>query len=151
MEKARVPSATGHRRPFCRRDGWVTYPVVRCKPDGFAPTQYNLRYWIFSMQTATSRASFSQVQRLRIGPERDGQRVDNCLAALLKGVPRSLIYRLLRTGQVRVNGRRVNADTRLAQGDKLRIPPVRVGETDHGEPPVAQVRMLNRQVILEDK
>lgn len=103
------------------------------------------------MQTATSHASFSQVQQVRIGPERDGQRVDNCLAALLKGVPRSLIYRLLRTGQVRVNGKRVKADTRLAEGDQLRVPPVRTAERKPGTPAAGEANRLNQQVIFEDK
>lgn len=103
------------------------------------------------MQTATSHASFSQVQQVQIGPERDGQRVDNCLTALLKGVPRSLIYRLLRTGQVRINGKRAKPDTRLAAGDQLRIPPVKVQPRDPGAAPVAQARQLNEQVIFEDR
>src|SRR5690625_2204892 len=103
------------------------------------------------MQSATSNTSFSHVQQLEIGPERDGQRVDNCLAALLKSVPRSLIYRIVRKGEVRVNGKRVKPDTRLAEGDKLRIPPVRVGARDKTAPPTAQADELNGRVIFEDK
>ena len=57
------------------------------------------------MQTVTSRDSATSVRQLEIGPERDGQRVDNCLTTLLKGVPRSLIYRICRSGEVRVNFR----------------------------------------------
>lgn len=103
------------------------------------------------MQTATSPNSFSQVQQLEIGPERDGQRVDNCLMALLKGVPRSLVYRLLRTGQVRVNGKRAKPSVRLAAGDVLRIPPVRTSEHDHGAPNQQFVERLESSVIFEDK
>ena len=80
------------------------------------------------MGTATSAQDFSSVRTVAVGPERDGQRVDNCLAALLKGVPKTHIYRLLRTGQVRVNGKRAKPDTRLSVGDQLRIPPVRMAE-----------------------
>nr|MDQ2972375.1 S4 domain-containing protein [Pseudomonadota bacterium] len=84
------------------------------------------------MPTAPSDNQFMGVRTLAIGPERDGQRVDNALATLLKGVPRSLVYRLLRTGQVRINGKRAKPDTRLVEGDQLRIPPVRVAERqDH--------------------
>ena len=54
-----------------------------------------------------------------------GQRVDNFLLRLLKGVPKSHIYRILRSGEVRVNRKRVRPDARLALGDDLRIPPVR--------------------------
>ena len=80
------------------------------------------------MQTATSPGAPHGVRQVEIGPERDGQRIDNALVTLLKGVPKSMIYRLLRTGQVRVNGKRAKPDTRLADGDTLRIPPVRVAE-----------------------
>jgi len=78
------------------------------------------------MQTATSLDGGQGVRIVEIGPERDGQRVDNALMTLLKGVPRSLVYRILRTGQVRINGKRAKPETRLALGDMLRIPPVRV-------------------------
>ena len=54
-----------------------------------------------------------------------GQRVDNCLTRILKDVPKSRIYKMIRRGEVRVNGGRVKPTTRLAAGDKLRIPPVR--------------------------
>ena len=60
-----------------------------------------------------------------IDPERAGQRLDNYLLSQLHGVPRSLVYRLLRTGQVRVNGGRAKPAYRLQQGDMVRIPPVR--------------------------
>lgn len=53
-----------------------------------------------------------------------GQRIDNFLIRVLKDVPRSLVYRILRTGQVRVNGRRAKPDYRLASGDRIRLPPV---------------------------
>jgi len=55
-----------------------------------------------------------------------GQRVDNFLVRRLKGVPKSHIYRILRSGEVRVNSRRVKPDARLVAGDVLRIPPLRV-------------------------
>lgn len=107
---------------------------------------------IFPMPTATSGNDFTNVQTLTLGPERDGQRIDNCLATLLKGVPRSLIYRLLRTGQVRVNGKRAKPDTRLASGDLLRIPPVRVASREDVTPaPAAQAQRLNATVIFEDR
>ncbi|MGH8155988.1 MAG: RluA family pseudouridine synthase, partial [Rhodanobacteraceae bacterium] len=104
------------------------------------------------MGTATSAVNFSSVRTVEIGPERDGQRVDNCLTALLKGVPKTHVYRLLRTGQVRVNGRRAKPDTRLAQGDRLRIPPVRTAErTAAGAPPAALLDAVRHAVIFEDR
>jgi 23S rRNA pseudouridine955/2504/2580 synthase len=61
-----------------------------------------------------------------VGEEGDAQRVDNYLVRLLKGVPKSHIYRIVRSGEVRVNSGRVGPDHRLAQGDRLRLPPVNV-------------------------
>jgi 23S rRNA pseudouridine955/2504/2580 synthase len=66
------------------------------------------------------------VNHLAIDEAGAGQRIDNFLLRVLKGVPKSHIYRILRSGEVRVNRRRVRPDTRLAAGDDLRIPPVRV-------------------------
>lgn len=104
------------------------------------------------MQTATSRDVPHGVRQVAIGPERDGQRIDNALATLLKGVPKSMIYRLLRTGQVRVNGKRAKPDTRLADGDMLRIPPIRQSEgTEVRLAPEAMVASVADAVIFEDK
>ncbi len=104
------------------------------------------------MQTVTSTGGTPGVRMLDIGPERDGQRVDNALVTILKGVPRSMIYRLLRTGQVRINGKRAKPDTRLAAGDILRIPPVRVAEKDENEAPRSgKVKEVAEAIIFEDK
>ncbi|WP_082190262.1 RluA family pseudouridine synthase [Frateuria defendens] len=104
------------------------------------------------MRTATSPDQPHGVRQLEIGPERDGQRIDNALVTLLKGVPKSMIYRLLRTGQVRVNGKRAKPDTRLAAGDMLRIPPVRVAERPAEQGPASGlVAQVAEAVIFEDK
>ncbi len=65
------------------------------------------------------------VNRVAVGEEAAGQRVDNYLLKILKGVPKSHVYRILRSGEVRVNRLRVGPDARLAAGDVLRIPPIR--------------------------
>jgi 23S rRNA pseudouridine955/2504/2580 synthase len=65
------------------------------------------------------------VNWLAVGEDGQGQRVDNYLAKILKGVPKSHVYRILRSGEVRVNRHRVAPDTRLNVGDQLRIPPIR--------------------------
>ena len=105
------------------------------------------------MQTATSHDAPHGVRQVEIGPERDGQRIDNALMTLLKGVPKSMIYRLLRTGQVRVNGKRAKPETRLAAGDMLRIPPVRMApeKTDEQPPAAGLVDAVAEAVIFEDK
>ena len=66
------------------------------------------------------------VRRLKIDDGADGQRLDNFLLTQLKGVPKSRIYKLVRGGEVRVNGGRVDVGHRLQPGDEVRIPPVRM-------------------------
>ena len=65
------------------------------------------------------------VNWLVVGEEAAGQRIDNFLLRILKGVPKSHVYRILRSGEVRVNKRRVGPDARLVSGDRLRVPPIR--------------------------
>src|SRR3989337_3413519 len=65
---------------------------------------------------------------LEVGEESDAQRIDNFLLRRLKGVPKSHVYRVLRSGEVRVNSGRGKPDYRLQVGDRVRIPPVRVAE-----------------------
>jgi hypothetical protein len=73
-------------------------------------------------------AGNNSVTHLLIGEEEQGQRLDNFLIRRCKGVPKSHIYRILRSGEVRVNSGRVDATYRLCAGDKLRIPPIRIAE-----------------------
>jgi 23S rRNA pseudouridine955/2504/2580 synthase len=69
-------------------------------------------------------AQGSGVSYVEAGEGDVGQRIDNFLSRILKDVPRSLIYRILRTGEVRVNGKRAKPETRLAEGDRIRLPPL---------------------------
>ncbi len=87
-----------------------------------------------------------------VGEEGAAQRVDNYLTRLLKGVPKSHIYRILRSGEVRVNSGRVGPEHRLQVGDRLRLPPVRTARHPAAAPPDAPVtlRLANR-VIHEDE
>lgn len=88
---------------------------------------------------------------VRIAEDRDGQRIDNFLLGYLKGTPRSLIYKLLRSGQVRVNGGRVKAERKLEAGDHVRIPPVRIDEpSDKGSPPQGFMDALDAAIVYED-
>ena len=92
------------------------------------------------------------VQLVKVDEDRDGQRIDNFLSGRLKGVPRSLIYRILRTGQVRINGGRAKPDTRLSAGDEVRIPPVRVAErSDPGRPSDGQMTRVEDAIVHEDR
>jgi 23S rRNA pseudouridine955/2504/2580 synthase len=90
------------------------------------------------------------VSRRKVGEEAAGQRIDNYLVKLLKGVPKSHVYRILRSGEVRVNGGRAKPDYRIQSGDELRIPPVRVAERPaKAAPPVSAE--LERAVLFEDE
>jgi 23S rRNA pseudouridine955/2504/2580 synthase len=91
------------------------------------------------------------VQWVEISAEEAGQRIDNFLQRVLKGVPRSRIYRLLRRGEVRVNGARARPDYRVRSGDQVRIPPVRrstAGTTDRGAR--GAVARLGDAILYED-
>ncbi|XQA67233.1 RluA family pseudouridine synthase [Xanthomonas sacchari] len=93
----------------------------------------------------------SAVRILKVPEDRAGQRVDNFLLGQLKGAPRSLIYKLMRSGQVRVNGGRTKAERKLEAGDEVRIPPVRL--TEEGEksaPPDAFMARLEAAIVYED-
>ena len=92
------------------------------------------------------------VRVVQIDDERAGQRLDNFLLGQLKGAPRSLIYRILRTGQVRVNGGRAKADQRLSAGDSVRIPPVRLTESrdDAPGPSPKQIATIEKAIVFED-
>lgn len=82
--------------------------------------------------------------------ELSGQRIDNYLLAFLKGVPRSHVYRLLRSGQVRVNSKRVSASYRIAEGDRVRIPPVKRVVRDAVNLRPEQLEWLEEKIIYED-
>ncbi|HTE15971.1 MAG TPA: S4 domain-containing protein, partial [Burkholderiales bacterium] len=70
------------------------------------------------------------VNWLEVGSEESGQRIDNYLIRWLKGVPKSHVYRILRSGEVRVNKGRIGPDYRLQDGDRVRVPPVRTAQRD---------------------
>ena len=86
------------------------------------------------------------VHRVVIDEASEGQRLDNFLVKQLKGVPKTHVYRVIRSGEVRVNKGRAAADTRLALGDEVRIPPVRVAEKVDARPAPAR----EFAVVFED-
>ena len=86
-----------------------------------------------------------------IGDEEQGQRLDNFLIRCCKGVPKSHIYRILRSGEVRVNSKRVDATYRLRAGDNLRIPPIRIAERPQNEVDEAAKQRVDLPIIFEDE
>jgi 23S rRNA pseudouridine955/2504/2580 synthase len=92
----------------------------------------------------------SGVRHVPVDTHRAGQRLDNFLAALLKGVPRAAVYRMIRTGQVRVNGGRARPATRLAAGDEVRVPPARTRPDDAVAVADAVRRQVREAILYED-
>lgn len=94
----------------------------------------------------------ASVKMLEISDDEAGQRIDNYLLTKLKGVPKSLIYRIVRKGEVRVNKGRVKPEYKLQAGDIVRVPPVRVSEKMQA--PISnklnKVASLEKQIIFED-
>jgi 23S rRNA pseudouridine955/2504/2580 synthase len=86
---------------------------------------------------------------VEVDSDRAGQRLDNFLAGKLKGVPKSAVYRMIRTGQVRINGGRCKAASRLDEGDKVRIPPAHT--RDRGDFVVSDrvIQQLDNAIIHE--
>jgi 23S rRNA pseudouridine955/2504/2580 synthase len=93
-------------------------------------------------------APIPAVFRVRIEEDSAGQRLDNFLVKLLKGVPKTHVYRVIRSGEVRVNKGRAGADTRLALGDEVRVPPVRT--STHAEERQAETPAREFPVVFED-
>jgi 23S rRNA pseudouridine955/2504/2580 synthase len=98
----------------------------------------------------SANLDYRPVRKVRIDEEQAGQRIDNFLRKELPGVPKSRVYRILRKGEVRVNGGRVRAEYKLQQGDEVRVPPARV--RPEGQPPTAgAMQNLTQRVLYEDK
>jgi 23S rRNA pseudouridine955/2504/2580 synthase len=87
---------------------------------------------------------------LTVDEASEGQRVDNFLTKVLKGVPKSHIYRILRSGEVRVNKKRIDADFRLSLGDVVRIPPTRATIVDKPEQATPATSKFENAILFED-
>ncbi|WP_286963657.1 23S rRNA pseudouridine(955/2504/2580) synthase RluC [Idiomarina sp. UBA3992] len=86
-----------------------------------------------------------------VSAEESGQRIDNFLIAQLRGVPKSLVYRIVRKGEVRANKKRIKPDYKLKEGDLIRIPPVKVSERpDLPSANLEQVAALEHAILYED-
>lgn len=94
--------------------------------------------------------TMSDVHYTEINENEEGQRLDNYLMRILKGVPKSHIYRIIRSGEVRVNKKRAKISSRLIQGDLIRIPPVRVAEDKDIQVNEQLDKRLRDSIIFED-
>lgn len=106
---------------------------------------------IISAMNNPANQNNQQVQWLEISEANSEQRVDNFLISILKGVPKTRIYRMVRKGEVRVNKGRIDVSYKLQLGDIVRIPPVRVAEKN--DPVIVQPTLkysLEHQILYED-
>ena len=96
-------------------------------------------------------AGKSSVRLIKVPEDRAGQRLDNFLLGQLKGAPRSLVYKLVRSGQVRVNGGRAKAERKLEAGEEVRVPPVSLTEVgDKALPPAGFLQRMEQAIVFED-
>jgi len=103
-------------------------------------------------QMSDNKEKLYPVRHVVIEDGYQGQRLDNFLLAMLKGVPKSYVYRIVRKGEVRVNKGRTKVSYRLQQGDTVRIPPVRVADRDEpARPGEKTMQSLKQAVLYEDK
>ena len=104
-----------------------------------------------SEQSRKPLAAKSSVRMIKVPEDRGGQRLDNFLLNQLKGAPRSLVYKLVRSGQVRVNGGRAKAERKLEGGDEVRIPPVSLTEVgEKTPPPNGFLQRREQAIVFED-
>jgi 23S rRNA pseudouridine955/2504/2580 synthase len=96
------------------------------------------------MNDLSKAGSRLRATSLEVGEESAAQRIDNFLLRRLKGVPKSHVYRILRSGEVRVNSGRVGPDYRLQPGDRVRVPPVRIAAS------AQKARPAEFPVVYED-
>lgn len=93
----------------------------------------------------------TEVRHFEVTAEEAGQRLDNYLQRLLSGVPRSRVYRVIRKGEVRVNGRRAGPEQRLQPHDRIRVPPMRLPPVaEPGQPPVDLAERVRKAIVHED-
>jgi len=92
----------------------------------------------------------SAVRLLAVQADRAGQRLDNFLLGQLKGAPKSLIYKIIRSGQVRLNGRRAKPETRLIAEDVVRVPPVSVPAAENPAPGKRLLELMSASIVFED-
>ena len=94
----------------------------------------------------------TSVQHFEVTEDEAGQRLDNYVQKHLRDVPRTRVYRIIRKGEVRVNGKRAGPETRVSVGDKVRIPPVRMlPAADPAKPPSDMVTRMREAIVHEDE
>lgn len=98
----------------------------------------------------SSKVSELAAAFLTVDEASEGQRVDNFLTKMLKGVPKSHVYRILRSGEVRVNKKRIDADFRLSLGDVVRVPPIRANIAEKPQGGAPATSKFENAILYED-
>lgn len=98
----------------------------------------------------TDVQDFNRVNYVRVSERSDGQRLDNFLLRVLKGVPKSHVYRIVRNGEVRINKKRAECQTKIVLGDEIRIPPVRTTVSDAAVAPIVKPLAEKELPILRE-
>lgn len=107
---------------------------------------------IIRVMPKPAHQDFTSPQLIEINDNHDGQRIDNFLLTLIKGLPRTHVYRMLRKGEVRVNKGRIKPNYRLKVGDIVRIPPIsNLPEPVDGQIPATRLDQLQASILYEDK
>ncbi|WP_372986427.1 23S rRNA pseudouridine(955/2504/2580) synthase RluC [Marinobacter sp.] len=133
------------RKPVAKK-----HPRSRQRPPG--PTARNNKDGAATQSSGAGQEVRQGVQWVTVDEDNDDQRVDNFLMSRLRGVPRSIIYRIVRKGEVRVNKGRVKPDTRLKAGDSVRIPPIVRKEKPEQVKPGSRVQgVMEAAVIFENE
>ncbi len=106
-------------------------------------------------QKPETSSPFSKVSHVTVDPNEDGQRLDNWLIRVLKGVPKTRIYRILRKGEIRVNGKRAKPEQRVQGGDDIRLPPIRAAEPDaesqfNSRVPTGIIEAIESTIVHQD-
>ena len=147
-------NANGRSRPMNKAVSAKSHPgALRSRSPAadrgsYAPRQQETP--AINSEQADSQAL--QVRFVTVDEESAGQRIDNFLLRVLKGVPKTRIYRIVRKGEVRVNKKRVNASYRLECGDVVRVPPVKVASRSAPPRPAGTVlTQLEQAVLYEDE
>ena len=94
---------------------------------------------------------FQKVKNVKVDLESKGMRLDNYLISLLKGIPKSKIYSIIRKGEVRLNSKRIQPKHKIEEGDIVRIPPLKIIENETVKPSRNIVEIIKEKIIFEDK
>jgi 23S rRNA pseudouridine955/2504/2580 synthase len=103
-----------------------------------------------NLAMSSNNSEYQPSRIITIEPDQAGQRIDNYLVTLLKGIPKTRVYKMLRKGEVRVNKGRIKPVYRLKDGDQVRIPPVHLAEKQpRVSAKLSQIKALESLVIYE--